>query len=146
MRTNRYAFELASAGGGLACLSLACVSLTCLTACSGAGAHAAPPPGAAGSTCGSTRTGANVPVVVKVVRVSRGSVDCATVMSVESGYAKLIESGKVPGNGGGAPVRVGGWTCQGYATPRVLRTGNTSECHTATAEVVAVLKLPSSHG
>jgi hypothetical protein len=141
VRTNRRVFALAIAGGGLGCLSLMC--LMCLAACSGAAAHAAPSPGAAGSTCGRTRTGANVPVVIKV---TKGSVDCATVMSVESGYAKLIKTGKVPGNGGGAPVRVSGWTCQGYPTPQVLRTGSTSECHTAAAEVVAVLELPSSDG
>ena len=33
---------------------------------------------------------------------------------------------------------------QGYTTTQALQTGNTSECHTAKAEVVAVLAVPSS--
>ena len=32
----------------------------------------------------------------------------------------------------------------GYPTTEALRTGNASECHTANAEVVAVLAVPSS--
>jgi hypothetical protein len=96
---------------------------------------------AAGALCGSTRTGANVSVVIKV---TKGNVDCGTVMRVEESYAALIRKGDIRGNGGGAPVGVSGWTCQGYPTPEVLRTGYTSECHTTSAEVVAVLALPSS--
>ena len=65
-------------------------------------------------------------------------------MRVEQGYATLLKQGDIQGNGGGAPVTVNGWTCQGYPTPQVLRTGAASECHTATAEVVAVLALPST--
>ena len=96
---------------------------------------------ATGALCGSTRTGANVSVVIKV---TKGNVDCGTVMHVEESYAALIRKGDIRGNGGGAPVGVSGWTCQGYPTPEVLRTGYTSECHTTSAEVVAVLALPSS--
>ena len=125
----------------LTALATVCASLAGLTACS-ASAHTTTP-GATGSTCGTTRTGANVPVVIKV---TKGSVSCAAVMRVESGYAAAIKDGKVTGNGGGAPVAVSGWTCQGYPTPDVLRTGNASECHTASAEVVAVVELPSSPG
>ena len=126
----------------LAALAAAGASLAGVAACS-ASAHTAPPPGATGSTCGTTRTGANVPVVIKV---TKGTVSCAVVMRVESGYAALIKNGRLPGNGGGAPVKVSGWTCQGYPTPQVLRTGSASECHTASAEVVAVVELPSSSG
>jgi hypothetical protein len=126
----------------LAALAAAGASLAGVAACS-ASAHTAPPPGATGSTCGTTRTGANVPVVIKV---TKGTVSCSAVMRVESGYAALIKNGQLPGNGGGAPVKVSGWTCQGYPTPQVLRTGNASECHTASAEVVAVVELPSSSG
>ncbi len=97
----------------------------------------------AGSACGATRTGANVPVVIKVVK---GTVDCGTAMRVEADYAAMMKSGDVRGNGGGAPVSVDGWTCQGYPTPQVLRTGAASECHTASAEVVAVLALSSTGG
>ena len=113
--------------------------LLCLTACSSAPAAGAP--GSTGTSCGTTRTGANVPVVIKV---TKGTVDCPTVMRVEKGYALVLKEGDIRGNGGGAPVAVNGWTCQGYPTPQVLRTGSASECHTATAEVVAVLALPST--
>jgi hypothetical protein len=126
----------------LAALAAAGASVAGVAACS-ASAHTAPPPGATGSTCGTTRTGANVPVVIKV---TKGTVNCSAVMRVESGYATLIKDGRLPGNGGGAPVNVSGWTCQGYPTPQVLRTGNASECRTASAEVVAVVELPSSSG
>jgi len=97
----------------------------------------------AGASCGATRTGANVPVVIKV---TKGSVDCGTAMSVEEHYATMVKDGDVRGNGGGAPVAVDGWTCQGYPTPEVLRTGNASECHTSGGEVVAVLALPPAGG
>jgi hypothetical protein len=107
----------------------------------GACSSSQPAAGATGTSCGTTRTGANVPVMIKV---TKGSVDCGTVMRVETSYALMIKKGDVRGNGGGAPVSVNGWTCQGYPTPTVLRTGDASECHTASAEVVAVLALPSS--
>ena len=107
-----------------------------------AGCSAGPPaPGATGTDCGTTRTGAGVPVRIKV---ERGTVDCATVLSVERDYAAMIAGGRVRGNGGGAPVTVDGWTCQGYATPTTLRTGVASECHTANAEVLAVLSSPAA--
>jgi hypothetical protein len=95
---------------------------------------------AAGGSCGVTRTAANVAVTIKV---TRGTVDCATALDVERGYAAMIRKGDVPGNGGGAPVTVDGWTCEGYPTPEVMRTGAASECHTASAEVVAVLSVSS---
>jgi len=95
----------------------------------------------AGGSCGTTRTAANVAVVIQV---TKGPVNCAAALGVERGYAARIRRGDVPGTGGGAPVTVNGWTCQGYATPEVLRTGHASECHTAKAEVVAVLAVPSS--
>jgi len=98
-------------------------------------------PATAGASCGDARTGANVPVVI---RVAKGSVDCAAVLRVEHGYATMIKKGEVMGNGGGAPTAVDGWTCQGYPTPDAARTGDASECHTASAEVVAVLAVPSS--
>jgi hypothetical protein len=106
-----------------------------LTGCSSGPAA----PGATGTSCGTTRTGANVPVRITV---KKGTVHCATVLRIERDYAALIRDGRVQGNGGGAPVRVDGWICQGYATPTTLRTGVASECHTASAEVVAVLSSP----
>ena len=81
-----------------------------------------------------------MPVVVKV---AKGTVNCGTALQVENEYAAKIRDGQVQGNGGGAPVAVGGWTCQGYPTPEVLSTGNASQCHTASAAIVAVLPVPS---
>jgi hypothetical protein len=94
----------------------------------------------AGATCGTTRTAADVPVIIKV---TKGTVSCSTAMQVENEYAVKIKSGQVPGNGGGAPVGVSGWTCQGYPTPEVLSTGNASQCHTGNAAIVAVLPVPA---
>jgi hypothetical protein len=82
----------------------------------------------------------NVPVDILV---AKGTVDCATALRVEEAYAAAIRAGDLRGNGGGAPVTVDGWTCAAYPTEQVLRTGYASECHTASAEVVAVLSLPS---
>lgn len=123
--------------GATGLTGLAALLGTCgLAACS-----SAPSPGATGTSCGTTRTAANVPVDIKVVK---GTVNCATVLRVERGYAAMIAGGQVAGTGGGAPVTVYGWVCQGYATPDVLRTRDASECHTASAEVVAVLAPESS--
>jgi len=92
----------------------------------------------AGVTCGSTHTAAGVPVVIKV---AKGSVNCRTAVQVENEYAARIRDGQVPGNGGGAPVVVSGWTCQGYDTPEVLRTGNASQCRSGGNAILAVLPV-----
>jgi hypothetical protein len=94
----------------------------------------------AGATCGTARTAADVPVIIKVIK---GAVDCGTAMRVENEYAAKIRAGQVPGNGGGAPVTVSGWICQGYPTPEVLSTGNASQCHTGSAAILAVLPVPA---
>ncbi len=94
----------------------------------------------ASTTCGTTRTGANVPVIVKV---ARGSVSCTTAMHIENSYAAMVRAGDIRGNGGGAPVTINGWTCQGFPTPKVLRTGQTSACRSDGSEVLAVLPPPS---
>ena len=105
-----------------------------------AGCGSTAPPGAGpGTSCGTTHTAADVPVIVKV---AQGTVNCATAIRVENDYAAITRAGQVRGNGGGAPVVVNGWTCQGYPTPEVLSTGNASRCHTATAAIVAVLPAP----
>jgi hypothetical protein len=93
-----------------------------------------------GATCGVTRTAANVPVIIKV---AKGTVNCGMALHVEDEYAAKIRAGQVRGNGGGAPVAVSGWICQGYSTPEMLTTGNASRCHTSTAAILAVLPLPS---
>jgi hypothetical protein len=124
--------------GATGLTGLASLLGTCgLAACS----SGPPSPGATGTSCGTTRTAANVPVDITV---AKGTVNCATVLRVERGYATMIADGDVRGTGGGAPVTVDGWVCEGYATPDVLRTRDASECHTASAEVVAVLAEPSS--
>ena len=93
-----------------------------------------------GASCGTTHTAANVPVVIKV---AKGTVNCGTALQVENEYAAKVRDGQVRGNGGGAPVAVGGWTCQGYPTPEVLSTGNASQCHTGSAAIVAVIPVPT---
>ena len=114
-------------------LTIAPLALWAAAGCSAAGR--------AVTNCGATRTGVNVPVIIVV---AKGPVDCATAMRVERGYAAATRDGALRGNGGGAPVMVDGWSCQAYPTPEVLRTGDASECHTASAEVLAVLELPST--
>ncbi len=99
------------------------------------------PASAAGTICGTTRTAAGVPVIIKIVK---GDVDCGTALTVENTYATMIRSGQVKGNGGGAPVTVSGWTCQGYPTPEVLQTGNASECRNGGTQILAVLPAPGS--
>ncbi len=116
------------------------LGILCGCACLVTGCSSAQPTAEAGATCGSTHTAAGVPVVIKV---AKGSVDCQTAMQVENEYAAKIKAGQVPGNGGGAPVVVSGWTCQGYNTPEVLSTGNASQCHTGSATILAVLPVPT---
>lgn len=119
---------LAGLCGAGVCLLAACL----VTGCSSGQATA-------GATCGSTHTAAGVPVVIKV---AKGSVNCTTAIWVENKYAAMVRDGQVPGNGGGAPVVVSGWTCQGYDTPDVLRTGNASQCHSGGNAILAVLPVP----
>ena len=121
-----------------------------VTGCSSAGARGGPGGTGAESTptqlaspratCGATRTAANVPVVVEV---EKGSAPCAEAMRIQRGYTALVQAGKVPGNGGGAPVRVDGWTCQGEDTPTIVATGEASSCRQGATEIVAVLDLKS---
>jgi hypothetical protein len=102
-----------------------------------AGCGSAPAAGAGpGTNCGTTRTAADVTVIIKV---TKGTVDCGTALRVENEYAAKIRAGQVLGTGGGAPVAVSGWTCQGYPTPEALSTGTASQCHTSRAAIVAVL-------
>ena len=120
---------------GLGVLGGLWVGACLVTGCSSASATAG-----VGATCGSTDTAAGVPVIIKV---AKGSVNCKIALQVENEYATRIKDGQVRGNGGGAPVVVSGWTCQGYATPEVLSTGNASQCHTGSATILAVLPVPT---
>lgn len=90
----------------------------------------------AAARCGIAHTAAGVPVEIEI---SRGNVACSTALAVERSYAHAITSGKVRGNGGGAPVDVRGWICQGFNTPEVLATGNASACRKGSARILAVL-------
>ena len=91
--------------------------------------------------CGTTRTAAGVPVEIEVMH---GQVACPAALAVERDYARALASGQVPGNGGGAPVKIRGWVCKGFATPQVLATGHTSACTKGAAQILAVLKMPAS--
>ncbi len=124
---------------------LAVLALSLATGCGGAsGARsAASATASAGSPvtrCGTARTAAGVPVEIEI---QHGSVACAAVLAVERAYARALASGKVPGNGGGAPANIRGWVCRGFTTPEVLATGNASTCRKDGAQILAVLQMPS---
>jgi len=110
----------------------------------GAGTQAAAAPAVASTPltgCGTTRTSAGVPVEIEI---EHGPVACRAALAVERAYARALASGKVPGNGGGAPVRIQGWVCRGFATPEVLATGHASTCRKGAAQILAVLKLSAT--
>jgi hypothetical protein len=86
------------------------------------------------------RTAAGVPVNVEI----QGSAGCGDALTVERAYARALASGKVRGNGGGAPVTIRGWVCQGFPTPQVLATGRASACRKGTAQILAILPTPKS--
>jgi hypothetical protein len=135
----------AQVAGSLALLMLLAGGAGLLAGCTSAAAARAGGAGGAGGAgpgagCGTTRTAADVPVIIKV---TKGNVPCGTALQVENEYAAKIKNGQVAGNGGGAPVTVAGWTCQGYPTPEVLSTGNASQCHTGSSAIVAVLPVPA---
>jgi hypothetical protein len=75
------------------------------------------------------------------IDIAQGNVSCSTAMTIEHDYAKAIRAGRAPGNGGGGPVRIKGWTCSGFATPIVLRTGKASKCVDAGNEILAILPV-----
>jgi hypothetical protein len=102
----------------------------------GPGSSAASAPA---TRCGTARTAAGVPVDVEVV----GQAPCDEAMTVERAYSRALASGKVPGNGGGAPVTIRGWICQGYDTPQVLATGRASACRKQGMQILAVLPSPA---
>jgi hypothetical protein len=121
---------------GLACVAASLlVAATALAGCGGAAAQPAGP-----LSCGTSRTAANVPIIVEV---HHGHVSCAVAMRVEKGYAAAIVAGDAPGNGGGGPVTVNGWKCEGFPTPELLKTGDVSKCGKDGVEILAILKTPS---
>jgi hypothetical protein len=144
MRVRR---PLAMASGRWNAFACAVAVATLLTMAAGCGSPSKPAATAKRSatparatSCGTTRTAANVPVHIQV---ARGQVSCATALTVERDYAKAILSGQVPGTGGGAPVHVQGWVCQGFATPVVLKTGQASKCVQGSNEILAILPAPA---
>ena len=122
--------------GALRIAAGALITVIAVAGCGGGSPRAAMKPQA----CGTTRTAANVPIEVEV---NHGQVTCAVAMTVEKSYAAAIVAGKAPGNGGGGPITVNGWKCQGFSTPELLRTGEVSKCGKDGAEILAILKTPS---
>ena len=124
--------------------ALAASAACLLILAAGCGSPASSPKAAGSPTeatpCGMTRTAANVPVSIQI---ARGQVPCATALTVERDYARVVAAGKAPGNGGGGPVRVLGWTCQGFPTPVVLKTGQASKCVQGGEEILAILPAPA---
>jgi hypothetical protein len=53
-----------------------------------------------------------------------------------------VAAGRAPGNGGGGPVTVIGWKCQGFATPVMLQTGDVSKCQRSGSEILTILPPP----
>ena len=102
-------------------------------------AAGSPGPTVPATPCGTTHTAAGVPVNVEVV----GQVTCHDALTVERAYSRALASGKVRGNGGGAPVTIKGWICQGYATTELLATGRASACRRHGMQILAVLPTPS---
>jgi hypothetical protein len=64
-------------------------------------------------------------------------------MKIERDDTAALASGHAPGNGGGGPVSIKGWVCEGFDTPEILRTGDTSKCSKGPSEILAVLAMPS---
>ncbi|SRR6266566_3782582 len=96
---------------------------------------------AAEKACGTVYTAAHVPVTVEVPPAAVG---CATALRVQADYTRKVTAGEAPGNGGGGPVPVDGWTCEGYPTPEVLRTGLASVCRRGGVQFYAVLPAPAT--
>lgn len=119
------------------CACAAAVFAVTLTGCS----IAARPTAAARRDCGTTTTAAGVAVQIEV---ARGTVACPAALRVETAYARALAAGLAPGNGGGGPVTVSGWTCQGLDTPAALKTGEASRCGRAGSQIVAMLKSPGA--
>ena len=130
----------AVAAGALALLAAGamagCGGTTTTAAGGGAGPIASSAPAI---RCGTAHTAAGVPVDVDIV----GQASCQDAMTVERAYTHALASGKVSGNGGGAPVKIHGWVCQGYDTPQVLATGRASACKKQGMQILAVLVLSS---
>jgi hypothetical protein len=133
--------------GPLRSAALVAAVLAAAIAVAGCGHSAAAPPVATSSPslkatiCGTARTVANVPVKVEV---TKGKVECHAALTVERAYTRAIAQGRAPGNGGGGPLTIKGWKCEGFPTPKVLQTGWASQCVRSGTQILAVLPPPSS--
>jgi hypothetical protein len=134
VRRTRRARQQLAGSSCLAVMAIACV--LALAGCGGSKANAA----SNVQNCGASKTAANVPVEVEIYR---GTLSCAAAMKVEKNYADAIISGHAPGSGGGGPITVSGWTCQGLPTPEVLKTGDVSKCVRQGTEIIEILKTSS---
>ena len=123
-----------------AVLGLAAVAVTVMLTAAGCSKSAASTDTSRVTRCGTTKTAANVPTTIEV---ARGQVSCSDAMTVEHHYSKQVAAGKAPGNGGGGPLTVDGWKCQGFPTPQVLKTGWASKCVRGDTEILAILATPS---
>lgn len=121
------------------CCALA-VAVACVLAVAGCGGGSKANAASRVQSCGVSKTAADVPVKVEVYR---GTVSCSVAMTIEKNYAEAIVSGHAPGSGGGGPVPVSGWTCQGFPTPKVLQTGDVSKCAKHGTEIIEILKTSS---
>ena len=92
-------------------------------------------------SCGIAKTAAEVPVKVLI---AKGHIACGAAKAVVIAYARAIRSGQAPGNGGGGPVKIQGWTCLGFATPVVLQTGRAAKCKRDGIEILEILPPPPS--
>jgi hypothetical protein len=110
-------------------------------AAAGCGGQASPATRTRVIKCGTAKTAAEVPVKVLV---AEGNVACGTAKAVLLAYARAIRTGQAPGNGGGGPVQIRGWTCQGFATPVVLATGKAAKCKRDGVEILEILPPPPS--
>jgi hypothetical protein len=124
----------------LGSLRIALGAILAAAAVAGCSASATPKTAASAQACGAGRTAANVPIEIEV---NHGQVSCSVALSVEKDYAAAIVAGQAPGNGGGGPVTVSGWKCQGFATPELLKTGYVSKCGKDGMQILAILKSPS---
>jgi hypothetical protein len=113
----------------------------CVTGCAVPGITTSNAAANAAATCGRTLTGVDIAVVV---RIGRGSVSCPTAMTVEKSYAALIRAGGLRGNGGGAPVSIRGWTCQGYTSAEIAQTERVSVCVKGSAQIFTALPSAQS--
>jgi hypothetical protein len=123
---------------GSLCIALA--AMAAAVAVAGCGGSATPKATASPQACGTGRTAANVPIEVEV---NHGQVSCTVALTVEKSYAAAIVAGQAPGNGGGGPVTVNGWKCEGFPTPELLKTGDVSKCGKDGMEILAILKTAS---